>query len=239
MKLKVNLHAHSSESPDACLSPRRLAQHYRNHGYDVIAITDHNRITEPPDVDGITTIKGVEWSIGGGMQHLLEYPDLDLRILPHPNVGGYVGDRLTHVIHEYDVDGVEIYNRGLQTTLRRDIPEGVFGVSHADFHHPGDESSGHFWLRAPSRSPTHIAQALKSPDADARIRTVRTHSPLDIPAVTIASTLNLIGLGRNTDHSNQSTTHPQYSTRPDTAGGRLRQIFNRPARSCPECNTPG
>lgn len=225
MKLKVNLHAHSSESPDACLSPRELATHFRDHGFDVIAITDHGRVTEPPDVKGITVLKGIERSVGDDFQHLLEYPDHDLRILPHPNVGGFTGGSLQAAIDKYQVQGVEKYNRGLQTALHRDIPDGTFYVSQSDFHHPGDETAGHFWLRAPSRAAEHVVSALKSPNAMGRITNVRTHSPIDLPAVSIASLFNMMGVGQRFDRSNVSKGEDR---------DRFAQVF-RQDEGCPEC----
>jgi hypothetical protein len=42
--LKANLHAHTTDS-DGKLSPEQVAIHYRRQGYQVLAITDHNRVT--------------------------------------------------------------------------------------------------------------------------------------------------------------------------------------------------
>jgi hypothetical protein len=58
---KGNLHAHSTES-DGSISPQKLCEAYRMAGYDFVAITDHNMITDTsaysrPD---FLTIPGVE-----------------------------------------------------------------------------------------------------------------------------------------------------------------------------------
>lgn len=41
---KANLHAHTTQS-DGKLSPAEVAIHYRRQGYDVLAITDHEKVT--------------------------------------------------------------------------------------------------------------------------------------------------------------------------------------------------
>jgi hypothetical protein len=43
--LRCALHAHTTQS-DGELAPRHLARHYERAGYDVLAITDHWRITD-------------------------------------------------------------------------------------------------------------------------------------------------------------------------------------------------
>lgn len=57
--LKCALHAHTTRS-DGELSPRDLAGHYARAGYDVLAITDHWRISGDDSVDGLTVIPSVE-----------------------------------------------------------------------------------------------------------------------------------------------------------------------------------
>lgn len=57
--LRCALHAHTTES-DGDLPPDALVAHYARAGYDVLAITDHWRITEPPSTGGLLVIPGVE-----------------------------------------------------------------------------------------------------------------------------------------------------------------------------------
>ncbi len=45
-----NLHTHTTES-DGAYSPAETAAWYREHGYDLVVVTDHNRLT---DVDGLS-----------------------------------------------------------------------------------------------------------------------------------------------------------------------------------------
>ena len=47
---KGNLHAHSTES-DGDSSPRKVVEWYRDHGYDWVALTDHNTRTVLPPED--------------------------------------------------------------------------------------------------------------------------------------------------------------------------------------------
>ena len=48
---KGSLHAHSTES-DGDESPENVAQWFRDHGYDWLVLSDHNRLTIlPEDVD--------------------------------------------------------------------------------------------------------------------------------------------------------------------------------------------
>lgn len=57
--LRCALHAHTTRS-DGELEPRHLARHYARAGYDVLAITDHWRITSDDSVDGLVAIPSVE-----------------------------------------------------------------------------------------------------------------------------------------------------------------------------------
>ena len=61
---KGNLHTHSTNS-DGALSPRELIRRYRDSGYDFLAITDHNKLTEVDDPgDEILLIPGEEINVG-------------------------------------------------------------------------------------------------------------------------------------------------------------------------------
>src|SRR2546426_9300712 len=46
MWLKGNLHAHTDES-DGDAPPETVVEWYASHGYDFLAITDHNKVTLP------------------------------------------------------------------------------------------------------------------------------------------------------------------------------------------------
>jgi hypothetical protein len=58
--LKGQTHVHSARSYDAHTPPEQVLEFYRAHGYDFVALTDHNRVTvvEPPS--GLLLVPGVE-----------------------------------------------------------------------------------------------------------------------------------------------------------------------------------
>ena len=62
--LRCALHTHSTVS-DGTLSPEYLVQSYEEQGFDVVAITDHWRLTKVPSTDRVLTIPAAElgWDI--------------------------------------------------------------------------------------------------------------------------------------------------------------------------------
>ena len=73
--LRCALHAHTNRS-DGELAPRHLARHYARAGYDVLAITDHWRITDDDSVDRLLVIPSVELNCilpGARDGHVLGY----------------------------------------------------------------------------------------------------------------------------------------------------------------------
>lgn len=73
--LRCALHAHTNRS-DGELAPRHLARHYARAGYDVLAMTDHWRITGDDSVDGLVVIPSVELNCilpGARDGHVLGY----------------------------------------------------------------------------------------------------------------------------------------------------------------------
>lgn len=67
--LKGNLHAHSTVS-DGRLTPSLLASCYKDHGYDFIAVTDHNVFSSYGRLEGLPIIAGMELSILWGGRRL-------------------------------------------------------------------------------------------------------------------------------------------------------------------------
>ena len=63
--LKACLHCHTTES-DGALSPKGVVSYYKKHGYKVVALTDHNKITYVED-DDVITFPGVEIGVGKGL----------------------------------------------------------------------------------------------------------------------------------------------------------------------------
>ena len=68
MKLKLDLHVHTSRSPDAFTDTRDLIEAVHNRGLDGIAVTDHNLICSFKS-DEIAVIPGIEISSLNG--HIL------------------------------------------------------------------------------------------------------------------------------------------------------------------------
>jgi hypothetical protein len=57
--LRCALHAHTTES-DGDLPPAALVAHYERAGFDVLAVTDHWRITDVPSTERLLVVPGVE-----------------------------------------------------------------------------------------------------------------------------------------------------------------------------------
>ena len=62
--LRCALHTHSTNS-DGTLAPAHLVEAYGDAGFDVVAITDHWRLTEVPSTDRVLTIPAAElgWDV--------------------------------------------------------------------------------------------------------------------------------------------------------------------------------
>jgi len=81
--LKANLHTHTSMS-DGALPPDEVLAWYAHHGYDVVALTDHDLRTIEPAPEGLVALPAAELSLGksraGAPYHLvalgLEHDDL-------------------------------------------------------------------------------------------------------------------------------------------------------------------
>ena len=70
--LKANFHCHTTES-DGKLSPADVAGFYADAGYDVLAITDHRKVTALPSGDRLLLIPGIEidYVLPGQWVHIL------------------------------------------------------------------------------------------------------------------------------------------------------------------------
>ncbi len=145
--LRCALHAHTTES-DGELTPAGLAGHYARAGYDVLAVTDHRVVTEPPDHEGLVTIAGVELNctLPGELDgHVLgfgvEVPEDELAEMRTAwpsltEVGGWIEAHggLAYLAHPYwtgivpgslelpeSVTGVEVYNAGCELEIGRGL----------------------------------------------------------------------------------------------------------------------
>jgi hypothetical protein len=145
--LRCALHAHSTRS-DGELAPRDLAAHYARAGYDVLAITDHWRITDDDSVDGITVVPSVELNCilpGARDGHVLGYGvvaeedelhELAKRHADLGEVAAWIGahDGVSYLAHPYwtgvtpgtlelpdDVVGIEVFNAGCELEIGRGL----------------------------------------------------------------------------------------------------------------------
>ena len=122
---KGGIHAHTTES-DGRLSPELMCEVYRKAGYDFVAITDHNTLTDTDSYSSLDfiTIPGVE--IGRRPDHVLHIGAESLHagsnmadvlrglqgepgvaIIAHPHWSNMTWDRIASVS---DYIGIEIYN---------------------------------------------------------------------------------------------------------------------------------
>ena len=145
--LRCALHAHTTES-DGELTPDGLAVHYARAGFDVLAVTDHRTVTEPPVHAGLLTITGVELNCvlpGDRDGHVLGFgldvpeneraemrtawPSLDevadwirahggVAYLAHPYWTGVVPGSLELPA---SITGIEVYNAGCELEIGRGL----------------------------------------------------------------------------------------------------------------------
>ena len=134
--LRANLHGHSTES-DGRLSPQEYVRWYARRGYDALAISDHNRRTDPAglDAEGMLLLPAAEITAAGaefgGHYHLVALGPLPdplpavstpapesarlLRaagavvVVAHPHWSGLTAAELLAV---EAADGLEIWNGG-------------------------------------------------------------------------------------------------------------------------------
>jgi len=155
--LRCAFHVHTTES-DGWLTPPVQRRYHTGAGYDVLAITDHDRCTpEPPGEDNLLVIGGTELSLtapkSGGPLHLLgigitSQPRVGreatlaeaaaavrevggVPFLAHPVWSGLRTDEVDGIEH---VAGIEIYNASCEVEQDR---------AHADAHADIWLSEGH------------------------------------------------------------------------------------------------
>ena len=65
--LKGNVHSHTTRS-DGHLSPQQVVDAYRDHDYDWLVLTDHNRFTDPAELEagGLVLLNGIELTTDWG-----------------------------------------------------------------------------------------------------------------------------------------------------------------------------
>ena len=144
--LRCALHAHTNRS-DGELAPRHLVRHYARAGYDVLAFTDHWRITDDESVDALVVVPSVELNCilpGARDGHVLGYgvtaDETELHELAQQHAGlqdtsdwieGHGG--IAYLAHPYwtgvtpgielpdNVVGIEVYNAGCELEVGRGL----------------------------------------------------------------------------------------------------------------------
>ena len=174
--LRCQLHAHTTES-DGWLSPVMLRRYHALAGYDVLAITDHDRLTEipPPHAgfgadDGLLVLGGTELSLkaprSGGPLHLLgigvrAFPEVSRDAsLTEAAAAVAAADGLAYVAHPWwsghwteefadfsGVTGIEVFNAGCEVEQGRG----------------GSEAQWDIWLAAGHRLTGIAADDLHTP----------------------------------------------------------------------------
>jgi len=142
MWIKGNLHAHTKNS-DGLLSPEEVINYYFSHGYDFLAITDHEKITKVTS-EKLLLIPGTEVSVGKGIlgdsyhvlainvednealqkhkkesvQALLDFVNKEnsFAIIAHPYWSKLVHSDLLNI---EGYIGIEVYNGASEATIAR------------------------------------------------------------------------------------------------------------------------
>ena len=184
-----NLHAHTTES-DGDLPPGRAVWTYRHLGYDLLAITDHGKVTVLPEAPrDLILVPGVEVSCGN--YHLVA---LGVREVPasrsEAEVGQVIADvaaqrGLTLLAHPYwsglatdqclaaaGCCALEVYNTGCDLEIARGYSfvhwddmlsrgAAIGAIAVDDGHHAAvDHGLGWVWVRAEAPTAEAILSAL-------------------------------------------------------------------------------
>ncbi len=145
--LRCALHSHTTRS-DGDLPPDAVAAHYARAGYDVLAITDHWKVTDAQSVDGLLVIPSTELNCvlpGARDGHVLAFgvqaDDGDLEELAEDfrdlaEMGAWITGRsgVAFLAHPYwtgvtpgtlelpeTVTGIEVYNAGCELEVGRGL----------------------------------------------------------------------------------------------------------------------
>lgn len=112
--LKGDLHSHSCRS-DGTRDPAAQAGHYREEGYDFVALTDHNRYFSGGEID--ETYAGVNTGLVRVLGEEVHSPDSVVHIV-HVGGGASVADCYVHDRENYEADIKEYMGK-----VPTDIPE--------------------------------------------------------------------------------------------------------------------
>ena len=93
---KANLHSHTMLS-DGCLTPEQLKEAYKNRGYSILAITDHERPIDHSDLNDkdFLTITGYEAYIRPSKECIYDYYEKEI----HLNLFAKTHDNLAYICY--------------------------------------------------------------------------------------------------------------------------------------------
>lgn len=150
---KGNMHIHTTAS-DGSLSPEGVVHLYRKHGFDFIAITDHNRLNYSSAIQeygrklGILVIPGAEMSIKKGLQDL-HYNAIGIESEPQAASDGSLDKRLSTAIAEAEHQGALVtLNHPMYSRLIPSMVENTEGLRFLEIHNQQmhfDEYDEWFW----------------------------------------------------------------------------------------------
>lgn len=176
--LKGNLHVHTNYS-DGHQTPTRMAEIYRDLGFDFIAITDHEYMLKegyfeifPVEVPDIMVLKGIELEpVYIYYHHTLEIKgdDETLYVMCHPDSYRISIDEVNKRIAIFNEKGpgvisaVEVTNKGFYTKFY-DTPEIPLPKIASDDSHD-EHSCGRTWITVNARNDKDsIIRAIKAGD---------------------------------------------------------------------------
>jgi hypothetical protein len=142
--LKGSTHVHALPSGDSTTPIPEVIAWYERHGYDFIALTDHNRVSELPDGgstagkvavraprDGLIVLAGIELTFNP--DHCLDPPDLDGKCRIHLNGLGVTRRPAGKLewAERRSPYRLDMYARGLGTTRQLG---GIAQLNHPQWH---------------------------------------------------------------------------------------------------------
>ncbi|MBI4362756.1 MAG: PHP domain-containing protein [Euryarchaeota archaeon] len=186
MKLRFDLHIHTSRSYDGRDPPEAILRRAREAGLDGVAITDHNTTRGSREAqakpDGLLVIPGVEVSTRGGHLLVLGAPeDIPRRLSPEETIerahraGALVivphpFHPLRHPIGAFEhlgADAIEVFNSryltgvGNRRARRRAGAAGLPMVAGSDAHIAGMVGRGVTEVEAGERSVEAVLEAIR------------------------------------------------------------------------------
>ncbi len=180
-RIKVGLHNHSSES-DGYFTVGGLLRYLQDNEYDVVAITDHNRVTVPHPIHlrecGVTEdlliLRGIEVSfplihiiciepiLHKHIRSIMDYVDAArVAYIAHPKFSGINPVDCQRICDKFGLDGVEAYNSGF-LNFKGDLRGHLYAGD--DLHIPSQVSTSWIEMNVGSVEKEGVLERLKSGD---------------------------------------------------------------------------